>query len=197
MKTSTKLLLFILVLGCLLGALPAYAKSYVLPTWYGYAASERYSGVVRPYIYPYYPAYFPYYSAYTPAHYNSNYAYYPYYPYYGTAYPYYAAAIYGSSMYFPYSYNYSYWGSYFPWGATMGIVNASSLNVRSAPNKGSNRIGSFSKGEQVWIYGRNGNWFYVRSISRPHVTGYSYGNYFSVTNHYPYTYAYPGAYYPY
>ena len=193
-----RILLAVLLLT-VLATSAAHARNYVYPTWYGYGMSEKNSGVVRPYVVPGTPYTYPhYYSSYAPTYYSNYSGYYPYYPYYNSFYPYYTAAMYGSSMYYPYSsIPTTQWGSQFPWGATLGAVNAKSLNVRSGPSRGRNVLGSLANGEQVWIYGRNGNWYYIRSVSRPHIVGYSYGDYFNLAQHYPHSYVYPANYYYY
>jgi hypothetical protein len=198
MKQSPGKLLLLVLVFALSAVSVAQARNYVYPTWYGYGMAEKNSGVVRPYVVPGTPYTYPhYYSSYAPTYYSNYSGYAPHYPYYSSFYPYYSAAVYGSSMYYPFSsvpYA-SYWGSQFPYGATLGAVNTRSLNVRSAPSKGRNVLGSLVNGEQVWIYGRNGNWYYIRSVSRPHLVGYSYGDYFTLSQHYPYSYAYPAGYY--
>ncbi|MBU1105635.1 MAG: SH3 domain-containing protein [Candidatus Riflebacteria bacterium] len=132
-------------------------RNIVVPTWYGY-------GVVSPYI----TAYQPYQS---------------YQPYAWPAYGY-------SGMYptAPVSTVYAgagvpAWnGSYWYYQASSLAVVANNLNVRSEPfvsgkKSASNVIGSLNTGEQVYVMGRQGNWYLVQSAYMPLRRGYVYGSY--------------------
>lgn len=60
---------------------------------------------------------------------------------------------------------------------------ACNLNIRSEPyvagrkKRNSNVIGSLNTGEQVYVLGRDGNWFFIQSAYMPLRRGYVYGSY--------------------
>ena len=62
-------------------------------------------------------------------------------------------------------------------------VVASNLNVRSEPyvsgrkKRNSNVIASLNAGEQVYVLGRSGNWYFIQSAYMPLRRGYVYGSY--------------------
>jgi uncharacterized protein YgiM (DUF1202 family) len=143
-------------------------RSYVVPTPYGYGAIERYTGVIRPYMapsqYPHYPQVYP-----------SNPAWNVHYPSY--AYPYQLGyPAYGGA------YTGSYGATYTGTGQFAGWVNQSRLNLRSSPKKTNNVIGTLFHGERVWVQGRSGNWYFVRSSQRPGISGYAHVNCISSLN---------------
>jgi len=75
----------------------------------------------------------------------------------------------------------AYQNSYTPMNTVAAV--ACNLNVRSEPyvagkkKRNSNVVGSLNTGEQVYILGRYGNWFFIQSAYHPVRRGYVYGSY--------------------
>lgn len=64
-------------------------------------------------------------------------------------------------------------------GIGVGIVRASSLNVRSGPGTGYSRVGSLPNGASVTVLSQSGGWYQIRYNS---LTGYVSGDYLSYTS---------------
>ncbi len=166
-------LLVVVCLSLFAGVLPSDARSYVIPVWYGFA----------PYLSPYY------YTAHTVRSHPYYYRGYPYVTYGGPWYGY-AYNRYIPSFNNPWLWTNSYWSaaatpSYWPYanggtanGGMPGMVNTSSLNMRSEPGLGgrkgrdANVIGALRYGERVWINGRSGNWYLVSALDQGGAQGY-------------------------
>ncbi len=93
--------------------------------------------------------------------------------------------------------NWSYYNGGYAWGGYQAgyypqngyyqmnalAAVACNLNVRSEPyvagrkKRNSNVIGSLNTGEQVYVLGRSGNWFFIQSAYLPLRRGYVYGSY--------------------
>ena len=167
-RLNSKWFLLFLTVFSLIGA-SLWARSYVVPTPYGYGMVERHSGVVRPYIVP--PTY-----PHGPYYYGTSYQ-----AYYGYSDPYYYPNTYSYSAYSGYS-GYSspyYQNCYASGAATPAMVTIDRLNLRASPGKDHNVIGTLYYGENVWILAQSGNWYYIQSTRQPGVFGYAYASYFS------------------
>ncbi len=162
------------------------ARNVVVPTYYGYGVINSSAVAVRPYISACDPVMVP--------------------TYYGAAYygnPYYQEAYYQAAYHNRAYYHRSYplvqtcstapvvpaWNGMF-WYYQSGYNLAASscnLNIRSAPyvsskKKSSNIIGLLKGGEQAYILGQTGNWYYVQSVHAPLRRGYVSGSYLRFYN---------------
>ncbi len=164
-KINSNHLLCAVVAFCLISSF-AVARSYVVPTWYGYGMVQRGSPVLRPYL--------------VPTYYSGNPYFYGPFPF--DTYGFYSPAYYGNTDYY-YYYNYPY-GQTTGWAPVYGWVKNNRLNLRSGPGRNTKSIGTLVYGERLWIYGKSGNWYFVRSINRPGTNGYVHSDY--VTLGYPY-----------
>jgi len=146
-----------------------WCRSYVVPTWYGYGMVHGGYGWLAPYIVNPVPA---------------GYAAGPY----ATYSPYVGAGMYGyAGGYYPAGYRY---GSGYGNGWTLGWVDTNGLNIRSGPGSGYGVVSRFAYGEQLWIGGRSGDWYYVQAADGSARRGYVHGGYLKLAPN-------NGAYWPY
>lgn len=147
-------IIFALFLFMLFSAAEVCARSLIVPSAYGYSVVHT-SGRRA-----YSPRRTHYYSAYYPG----------YYPWAQAQLPYY----WGGTP----AWNGAYW--YYSHGYSLAATSAD-LNIRTEPRvpkkRKANVIGTLRAGEQVYLLGSSGSWYYIQSVYAPLRRGYVHGNY--------------------